>query len=175
MSRVGKQPIAIPDDVNVSLQGNFIEVKGSKGTLSREINALVTVTQESGSISFGVHKDEDWKFAGTERALVNNMVIGVSQGFNKKLELIGVGYRAQMKGSVLNLNLGYSHDINFPVPEGLNIETPSQTEVVISGMDKSLVGQAAAKVRSYRPPEPYKGKGVKYADEHIRRKEVKKK
>ena len=175
MSRVAKKEISIPSGVTVSVNQGIVEVKGSKGTLKHKTYDGVVIESTDSVIKVSVQDDQLWSFAGTDRSLINNMILGVSEGFKKKLELVGVGYRAQMKGSDLNLNLGYSHDINFSVPQGLTIETPSQTEVIISGADKQQVGQAAAEIRAFRPPEPYKGKGVKYSDEIIRRKEVKKK
>ena len=175
MSRVAKQPITIPSNVEVKVDGANVAVKGPKGSLQRSVYKGVVIKNANNQLEVTVENDDLWQFAGTERSLINSMVIGVNDGFEKKLELVGVGYRARMKGNVLNLNLGFSHDINFPVPEGLTIQTPTQTEVIISGIDKQQVGQAAAEIRSFRPPEPYKGKGVRYANEYIRRKEVKKK
>lgn len=177
MSRVANNPISIPSGVQVSLAGQSIDVKGSKGELSHNIHPLVEVNQEDAQLKFKA-KDSSGgakALAGTTRALVNNMVTGVSQGFEKKLQLVGVGYRAQAQGKQLNLTLGFSHPVEYPVPEGISIETPSQTEIVVKGVDKQQVGQVAANIRAYRPPEPYKGKGVRYADEHIVRKEAKKK
>ncbi len=175
MSRIAKQPIKIPENVTVTVDGLHIGVKGPKGTLEREVHADVVLQMDAEQITIGVANEESWSFAGTERSLINNMVLGVVNEFQKKLELVGVGYRAQVKGDKLSLNLGFSHDINFPIPGDLTIQTPSQTEVLVSGIDKQKVGQAAAEIRAFRPPEPYKGKGVKYSDERIRRKEVKKK
>ena len=175
MSRIAKQPIKIPENVTVTVNGLHIGVKGPKGTLEREVHADVVLQMDAEQITIGVANEESWSFAGTERSLINNMVLGVVNEFQKKLELVGVGYRAQVKGDKLSLNLGFSHDINFPIPGDLTIQTPSQTEVLVSGIDKQKVGQAAAEIRAFRPPEPYKGKGVKYSDERIRRKEVKKK
>jgi large subunit ribosomal protein L6 len=176
MSRIAKLPVTVPSDVEVNVNGNRIAIKGSKGSLEREVHKSVELKLEDNTVKFSMLEVDakNWAQAGTERALINNMVIGVSQGYEKKLELVGVGYRAQMKGAVLNLALGYSHDINFTAPEGIQIATPSQTEVVIRGIDKQVVGQVAAQIRSYRSPEPYKGKGVRYSDEKVRRKEVKK-
>ncbi len=177
MSRIAKAPITVPSGVEVKIDGQHVSVKGPKGALEMDVHPDAVVSIDDGVISVrpadGVKKG--WAMAGTMRALVNNMVVGVSQGFQKKLELVGVGYRAQAKGKVLNLTLGFSHPVNYEVPEGITIETPSQTEVVVSGSDKQKVGQVAAEIRSFRPPEPYKGKGVRYADEHIIRKEAKKK
>jgi large subunit ribosomal protein L6 len=169
-------PISVPKGVEVNFSGQHVNVKGSKGVLEHDIHDSVTVENKDGELSFTA-KDEPGAIAhaGTARALLNNMITGVSNGFEKKLELVGVGYRAQAQGNSLNLTLGFSHPVNYPVPEGITIETPSQTEVVVKGIDKQVVGQVAAEIRAYRPPEPYKGKGVKYADEHIIRKEAKKK
>ena len=178
MSRIAKAPINVPSGVSVDISGDQVKVKGSKGDLGLSVHEFVEVVQEDGSIQVKPRDESDkaqWAMAGTFRALVSNMVTGVSDGFSKKLQLIGVGYRAQAKGDVLNLNLGFSHPVDYAVPEGITIETPSQTEIVVSGCDKQRVGQVAAEIRAYRPPEPYKGKGVRYADEHVVRKEAKKK
>ncbi|MEJ2060959.1 MAG: 50S ribosomal protein L6 [Gammaproteobacteria bacterium] len=177
MSRVAKKPIEIPSGVDVKVDGQTISVKGSKGAFEYSIHDDVEAALDGKVLTFAPKNGDASKFAmtGTMRALVNNMVHGVSQGFEKKLELVGVGYRAQAQGKVLNLTLGFSHPVNFEVPEGITIETPSQTEIVVRGADKQVVGQVAAEIRAYRPPEPYKGKGVKYADEQIIRKEAKKK
>ncbi|MDG6779179.1 50S ribosomal protein L6 [Thiomicrorhabdus sp. zzn3] len=177
MSRIAKAPVVVPAGVEVTLNGNAVTVKGSKATLTKEINPAVEITQADGTVTFAPVEGaaNGWAQAGTARALVNNMVTGVTDGFEKKLQLVGVGYRAQAQGKVLNLTLGFSHPVEHPVPEGITIETPSQTEIVVKGADKQLVGQVAADIRGYRPPEPYKGKGVKYADERILRKEAKKK
>jgi len=177
MSRVAKAVIDLPAGVSVSLDGRSISVKGPKGQLGWDLPGSVNVDHEENAIRVGV-KDEskqNWAMAGTTRALINNMVVGVTQGFEKKLTLIGVGYRAQVKGRTLTLNLGYSHPIDFAAPEGIEISTPTQTEVVVAGVDKQRVGQVAAEIRRFRPPEPYKGKGVRYADEQVIRKEAKKK
>ncbi len=176
MSRVAKAPVVIPAGVEVKLNGQEITVKGKNGSLTRVLNDAVAVNQEDSQLTFGLTEGaSEIAQAGTARALVNNMVIGVTDGFEKKLQLIGVGYRAQVQGKKLNLSLGFSHPVDFELPEGVIAECPSQTEIVIKGADKQMVGQVAAKVRSYRPPEPYKGKGVRYADEHVMRKEAKKK
>lgn len=177
MSRVAKAPVQIPAGVEVTLKGQDITVKGGQGTLSRTINDAVVVKQEDSAITFAAVEGADggWAQAGTARALVNNMVEGVSKGFERKLLLQGVGYRAQAKGKVVNLSLGFSHPIDHELPEGVTAECPSQTEIVLKGTDKQLVGQVAANIRAYRAPEPYKGKGVRYADEYVRRKEAKKK
>ncbi len=177
MSRVAKNPVSIPSGVTVTINGQEITVKGSKGELKRVVHDAVEVKQEENVLTFAAREGvaNGNAFAGTMRSLVNNMVLGVSDGFEKKLQLVGVGYRAQAQGKTLNLTLGFSHPVNYEVPEGITIETPSNTDVVVKGADKQLVGQVAANIRAYRPPEPYKGKGVRYADEHIRRKEAKKK
>jgi len=170
-------PVEIPAGVDVSINDQHISVKGSKGTLEHDIHSAVEVTKEDNVISFVGREGESGAPAqsGTARALIGNMLTGVSTGFQKKLELVGVGYRAQAQGKVLNLTLGFSHPVNYELPEGVSAETPSQTEIIVSGIDKQKVGQVAAEIRAFRPPEPYKGKGVKYADEHIVRKEAKKK
>ena len=178
MSRVGKAPIALPSGVEVSVSGASCSVKGGKGTLGLSVHPRVTVSQEGKVLTIAPVDQADpqaWAMAGTTRALINNMVRGVSQGWQKKLELVGVGYRAQAKGKVLSLSLGFSHPIDYPLPEGIAIETPSATEILISGTDKQRVGQVAAEIRGFRPPEPYKGKGVRYSDETVVRKETKKK
>ncbi len=177
MSRVAKKPITLPKGVEVNIQGQLVTVKGSKGSLVFDVPAGVAVVQEANVLTFEPRDAENFSnaMAGTARALVNNMVTGVSAGFQKKLELVGVGYRAQVQGSKLNLTLGFSHPIVFEAPKGISIEAPSQTEVLVKGIDKHQVGLAAAKIRAYRPPEPYKGKGVRYSDEVIVRKEAKKK
>ncbi len=177
MSRVAKSPIELPNGVEAKIEGNKLTVKGQKGSLEMVVNDLVKISIEGNTlITTPAESDQkSWAMAGTMRALANNMVTGVSQGFQKKLELVGVGYRAQAKGKVLNLTLGFSHPVEFPIPEGVAVETPSQTEIVLSSIDKQLLGQTAANIRSFRPPEPYKGKGVRYSDEYVRRKEAKKK
>jgi large subunit ribosomal protein L6 len=182
MSRIGNTPVAIDKDINVSLQeGNVMEVKGPKGTLTQKLPEEILVVSEEGQLSFKPANDDDaddnnirakW---GLARALVNNMVVGVKDGFTKELEINGVGYKAVVQGKTLKLSLGYSHDIDFAIPEGIKIEAPKPTELIISGIDKQAVGQTAAKIREYRKPEPYKGKGIKYKDEYILRKEGKKK
>ncbi len=176
MARV-LNPISIPSGVEVTIAAQTIKVKGSKGNLEHTLNSMVGVKKEDNELKFVPQNEQSSAIAqtGTARALVNNMLHGVSAGFERKLELVGVGYRAQAQGKVLNLTLGYSHPINYAVPEGITIETPSQTEILVKGCDKQLVGQVAADIRSFRAPEPYKGKGVKYADEVIVRKEAKKK
>lgn len=177
MSRVAKQPVVVPSGVTVEVSENNITVKGSKGTLTHRLNSQVKATLDNGIVSFVPVVDGRIQNAqaGTARALVANMVHGVHQGFEKKLDLVGVGYRAQAKGRTLSLALGFSHPVEFEVPEGISVETPSQNQVVVSGSDKQQVGQVAANIRAFRPPEPYKGKGVKYSDERIIRKEAKKK
>lgn len=177
MSRIGKNPVNIPAGVDASISGAEITVKGSLGSLSQAANKLVNVKRDGDTLVFEAANDSKAANAmsGTMRALVANMVTGVSSGFEKKLTLIGVGYRAQAQGDKLNLSLGFSHPVVHQMPKGVKVETPQQTEVVIKGVDKQLVGQVAAEVRAYRPPEPYKGKGVRYVDEHVVRKETKKK
>jgi len=177
MSRVAKAPVAIPAGVEVTLNGQDIKVKGPVGELTRTIHSDVAVSQEENNIVTNVATESKaaWAQAGTARALINNMVIGVSKGFEKKLILNGVGYRAKAAGKSLNLSLGFSHPVDHAIPEGVTVETPSQTEVVLKGADKQLVGQTAANIRAYRKPEPYKGKGIRYDDEVVRRKEAKKK
>jgi len=170
-------PLDIPAGVEVSVNDRDINVKGSKGVMEHKLHTSVDITKDNNVLTFvpreGVSGAQAQ--AGTARSLLNSMMIGVSQGFEKKLQLVGVGYRAQAQGKTVNLTLGFSHPVNYELPEGITAETPSQTEIVIRGIDKQKVGQVAANIRAYRPPEPYKGKGVKYADEHIVRKEAKKK
>ena len=177
MSRVAKAPVAIPAGVEVKLNGQEITVKGGKGELTRVLNDAVVIAQEENNLTFGPKEGvaNAWAQAGTARALVNNMVVGVTEGFTKKLTLKGVGYRAAMKGNSVALTLGFSHPVEHALPEGIKAECPSQTEIVVTGCDKQLVGQVAADIRSYREPESYKGKGVRYADENVRTKEAKKK
>jgi large subunit ribosomal protein L6 len=175
MSRIAKSPIEVVKGVDVKIDGQHVSVKGDKGTMELDVHPTVAVSLDDGVIGVTPANDSAWAMAGTMRALLGNMVHGVSQGFEKKLELVGVGYRAQGKGKVLSLSLGFSHPIDYPVPEGITISTPSQTEIVVAGSDKQRVGQVAAEIRAFRPPEPYKGKGVRYADERIIRKEAKKK
>ncbi|MUV13957.1 50S ribosomal protein L6 [Noviluteimonas gilva] len=174
MSRVAKQPIALAKGVEMNIQAENVSVKGPKGTLSIAKPAGVEVKIEDGNALLSVNDPALLPMAGTLRAILANMVQGVSQGFERKLELVGVGYRAAMQGSDLNLSLGFSHPVLFKAPEGITIATPTQTEIVVSGADKQRVGEVAAKIRGFRPPEPYKGKGVKYAGENIIRKEAKK-
>lgn len=177
MSRVAKSPVEIPKGVEISLSGSDISVKGGQGKLSMTCHEAVEISQEDKLLSFSARAGakNGGAMAGTTRALVNNMVIGVTAGFEKKLQLIGVGYRAQVQGKKINLTLGFSHPVEYLLPEGVNAEMPSQTEIVLKSPDKQQLGQVAAEIRAFRPPEPYKGKGVRYADEHVRRKEAKKK
>ena len=177
MSRVANSPIELPTGVDVSLKGQDITVKGGNGTLSLVIHDEVEVKQEDKVLNVAAKNGSKSAkaLAGTVRSLVNNMVTGVNKGFEKKLVLNGVGYRAKASGNVLNLTLGFSHPIDFELPEGVKAETPSQTEIVLKSADKQALGQAASEIRAFRPPEPYKGKGVKYADEYVRRKDAKKK
>jgi large subunit ribosomal protein L6 len=177
MSRIAKAPVSIPACFEVTLAESIIAVKGGKGTLELNIHSSVEIKQEESNIVFAPKNGDKaaMAMAGTFRSLVNNMVVGVTQGYQKKLILQGVGYRAKTSGKVVNLSLGFSHPVDYELPEGIKAEVPSQTEIVISGADKQQVGQVAAEIRGYRPPEPYKGKGVRYADENVRRKEAKKK
>ncbi len=175
MSRVAKSPVVVPAGVDVTLEGNQLTVKGGKGTLSINVHEKVSINVGGGQVTFDVKDPQAWAQAGTARALVNNMVIGVSKGFERKLELIGVGYRAKAAGKTLNLTLGFSHPIDYELPVGVTAETPTQTEVLLRAADKQLLGQAAAEIRNFRPPEPYKGKGIRYSDEFVLRKEAKKK
>jgi len=177
MSRVAKNPITIPKGVDVSINGHFVSMKGPKGSLNRTIHDTVQVTLEEQTIKVAARdaQAQTNALAGTTRALLNNMVHGVTAGFEKSLTLVGVGYRAQAQGKKLNLTLGFSHPVSIDMPDGIGVETPSPTEIKISGIDKQQVGQIAAVVRAFRPPEPYKGKGIRYTDEQVRRKEAKKK
>lgn len=177
MSRVAKSPIELPSGVDVTLKGQQITVKGSNGTLALTVHDSVEVKQEEKTLTFAARDGAQTSraLAGTTRALINNMVVGVSKGFEKKLELVGVGYRAKSAGSTISMTLGFSHPVDYVLPEGVKAETPSQTEIILKSADKQLLGQVAAEVRAFRPPEPYKGKGVRYADEYVRRKEAKKK
>ena len=177
MSRIGRAPIPVPDGVNIEISGQHVTVKGPKGTLDRELHAEIGVARDGDALvvtrpsEAKMHK----QLHGLTRTLVNNMVIGVTAGYRKPLEITGVGYRAAAQGKNLQLALGYSHEVVYPIPEGITVATPKPTEIVVSGTDKQKVGQVAAEIREYRPPEPYKGKGVKYAGEYVRRKEGKKK
>jgi large subunit ribosomal protein L6 len=177
MSRVAKAPVAVPAGVDVSVADNVLTIKGSKGTLTQIINDKVELTQADNEITFAPANNDDanWAMAGTFRALINNMVVGVTEGFEKKLKLVGVGYRVNAQGNKLDLSLGFSHPVVYNVPSDMTVETPSNTEIVLKGADKQQLGQVAAEIRAFRPPEPYKGKGVRYADERIIRKEAKKK
>ena len=174
MSRVAKNPIKLPSGVDLKISGSQLSVKGQKGNLELLLHPAISFDENDGEYMVKPESNKDLAMAGTFRALVGNMITGVSTGFQKKLQLVGVGYRAQVQGKNLNLALGFSHPINFATPEGITIETPSQTEIIVSGCDKQKVGQVAAEIRAYRPPEPYKGKGVRYADERVVRKEAKK-
>ena len=177
MSRIANAPVNLPSGVEITLTGNVVKVKGSKGELEWNTHELVSVAQEDAQIK--VKANDGSKnaiaLAGTTRALINNMVTGVTAGFEKKLSIVGVGYRAQAQGQKLNLTLGFSHPVVYEVPAGIKVETPSNTEIVVTGIDKQAVGQVAAEIRSYRKPEPYKGKGVRYVDEYVARKQAKKK
>ena len=177
MSRIGKQPVTVPAGVEVAVKDDLINVKGALGALALAQNALVKVENNAGSLSFTPVNEsrEANAMSGTMRQLVNNMVNGVSKGFEKKLSLIGVGYKAQAQGTKLNLNVGYSHPVEIEMPAGIKVETPTPTEIVIKGADRQRVGQIASEVRAVRPPEPYKGKGIRYADEKVVIKETKKK
>ncbi len=177
MSRVAKAPVELPKGVEFRQDGNVVTLKGGKGELSLELNSEVELKQEENVLSLAPRSGSRFStaIAGTMRALLANMAVGVSEGFERKLELKGVGYRAQAQGKKLNLTLGFSHPIEYEVPEGVTVETPSQTEIVVRGADKQQVGQVSAEIRAFRPPEPYKGKGVRYADERVMLKEAKKK
>ncbi|MCI0653181.1 MAG: 50S ribosomal protein L6 [Methylococcaceae bacterium] len=177
MSRIANNPIPLPSGVDAKLDGGTLIVKGRKGELRIALNSLVSLAVESNEIRVSANggAKQAQAMAGTTRSLVNNMVVGVSNGYVKKLNLVGVGYRAQVKEGALNLSLGFSHPVEYIIPEGISIETPSQTEIVVSGINKQRVGQVAADIRGFRPPEPYKGKGVRYSNETVLRKEAKKK
>jgi len=177
MSRIAKSPVTLPKGVEANINGQAVAVKGPMGALTLNVHKDVEVTNTDGVVTFAARNNAKSSVAqaGTTRALLNNMVVGVSSGFQKKLRLIGVGYRAQAQGKKLNLTLGFSHPVEYVVPEGITVETPSQTEILVKGVDKHLVGQVAANIRAYRSPEPYKGKGVRYDDEHVVMKEAKKK
>ena len=177
MSRIAKAPIELPPGVDVKIAGQDVTVKGKNGSLFICLNEAVAMNKSENVLTFEPQKgaSDGWAQAGTARAIVNNMVTGVEDGFEKRLTLIGVGYRAQVEGTKINLTLGFSHPVVYDLPQGVTAETPSQTEIVLRSADKQLLGQAAAEIRAFRPPEPYKGKGVRYSDEHVRRKEAKKK
>jgi large subunit ribosomal protein L6 len=175
MSRVANNPVSLPKGVEVNINGSSVSVKGGKGTMEMTLTDGIGIDVNEGVAQITYDFDTNRAMAGTTRALLNNLVVGVSDGWEKKLVLNGVGYRAKAAGKTVNLNLGLSHPVDYELPEGLSAETPTQTEIVIRGTDKQAVGQAAAEIRSFRPPEPYKGKGIRYADEYVRRKEAKKK
>jgi len=177
MSRIANNPITIPSGVEIKINAGMVNVKGPKGELSQALHPTVDMKQEDSALTFAANNPskEAHALSGTMRALVSNMVTGVSTGFEKKLTIIGVGYRAAAQGKKLNLSLGFSHPVEYEVPEGITVETPSQTEILIKGADKQKVGQVASEIRAYRPPEPYKGKGVRYSNEHVVKKEAKKK
>jgi large subunit ribosomal protein L6 len=177
MSRIGKSPVALPKGVDATIGQGQVAVKGPLGTLSRPLAESVDIQREGDNLLFKTREGmpESNAMSGTMRALVANMVTGVTKGFERKLNLVGVGYRAQAQGDKLNLTLGFSHPVVHPMPKGIKVETPTQTEILVKGMDKQLVGQVAAEIRAYRPPEPYKGKGVRYSDERVVLKETKKK
>ena len=176
MSRVAKNPITIPDSVTLSIENNVVKVKGSKGEIDFDLPSSVSleVNENIISVNYDENDQQSVALAGTTRSIVNNMIIGVTEGYEKKLELVGVGYRAKASGKLLELTLGFSHPIKYTLPEGVDVETPSQTEVVLKSHNKQILGQAAAEIRAFRPPEPYKGKGVRYSDEQVKRKEAKK-
>ncbi len=177
MSRIAKATITVPVGISIEIAGQSVQVKGAKGNLIWNVHPLVTVTYQENILKVAPIDEtskEGWAQAGTTRALLNNMVVGCSAGFERKMALIGVGYRAQAQGKTLNLSLGFSHPVNYQVPEGINIATPTQTEILVSGADKQQVGQVASEIRSFRPPEHYMGKGVRYAIEQVLRKESKK-
>ena len=177
MSRIGKNPVNLPDGVSVDIAGVVVTAKGKLGELSAQFTDDVEVTQENNMVYVKPRNEsrEARKMWGTSQSIINNLVVGVSEGFTRKLEINGVGYRAQVQGQTLNLQLGFSHDVNYPIPEGIEIKCADQTQIEIFGANKQRVGQVAAEIRAYRPPEPYKGKGIKYDDEYILRKEGKKK
>ena len=177
MSRIAKKPVELISGAEVNINGQTVTVKGKQGTMTLNLHDTVSIKEADGSLNFAPNDDSkgSMAMAGTMRSLVNNMVVGVTTGFIKKLQLVGVGYRAKMQGNVLDLSLGFSHPVKYAIPEGITVETPSQTEIIVKGADKQKVGQVCAEIRAYRPPEPYKGKGVRYADERVVRKEAKKK
>lgn len=174
MSRVAKAPITLPSGIDLKVDGGQVSVKGPKGALTLMLHPSVSLAQEGTEITIKPASDSDMAMAGTFRSLVNNLIVGVAEGYTKKLTLVGVGYRAQVQGNTLSLALGFSHPVEYLAPEGITIEAPTQTEVLIKGCDKQRVGQVAAEIRAFRPPEPYKGKGVRYSDEKVARKEAKK-
>ena len=177
MSRIANSPVELPSGVEVNIANGLVSVKGSNGSMSLQLHDLVDIVNEDNQLKLSSKKEskEAVAMTGTFRSLVNNMVVGVSEGFEKKLQLIGVGYRAKAEGKSVNLVVGYSHPIDYKLPEGVTADTPTQTEIVIKGADKQQVGQVAAEIRKFRPPEPYKGKGIRDADEQVFRKEAKKK
>ena len=175
MSRVANSPINVPSGVDVKLDGAAVSVKGPKGQLALELHPTVGVKQSDNVLQVSAANDAARPMTGTFRSLINNMITGVNHGFEKKLEIIGVGYRAQAQGTKLNLSLGFSHPVVYNLPDGVKVETPIQTQIVVTGADKQQVGQAAAEIRAFRPPEPYKGKGIRYVGEHVVRKQAKKK
>lgn len=178
MSRVAKNPVQLPQGVQAQLGEGSLTIKGAKGELSMDVHPAVSISEADGALNFAPADESaagGWAQCGTARAIVQNMVTGVTDGFERKLQLVGVGYRAQAQGRAVNLSLGFSHPVVYQLPEGIDAETPTQTEIVIRGICKQKVGQVSAEIRRFRPPEPYKGKGVRYADEHVRRKEAKKK
>ena len=176
MSRVAKRPVDVHKGIEVGLEGNALTIKGPKGSLSLECHSEVEVVNDDSGLAVSPRSGSRFSraMAGTTRSLISNMVVGVSAGFERKLQLVGVGYRAKAQGQTINLTLGFSHPVSYEVPEGVTVETPSQTEILIKGIDKQQVGQVAAEIRNFRPPEPYKGKGVRYSDERIVLKEAKK-
>ena len=177
MSRIANSPVTIPKGVEVTLSAEQISVKGGKGSLSMPVSPMISIEQEDGQLTFAARPGaaKSVALAGTTRALVSNMVTGVSDGFEKKLQLVGVGYRGSVQGSKVNLSLGFSHPVEYELPDGVKAEMAGQTDLILRAADKQLLGQVAAEIRAFRPPEPYKGKGVRYADEYVRRKEAKKK
>ncbi|TCJ27417.1 50S ribosomal protein L6 [Halomonas sp. GDM18] len=176
MSRVAKYPVKLPNGVEAKLDGDKLTVKGSKGQLELTVHQDVVISLEEGQMTFVPSETaKNWAMVGTTRALVNNMVSGVSEGFTKSLEINGVGYRAQAKGQTINLTLGFSHPVDYELPASVTAETPKNTQIVLTSADKQALGQVAAEIRAFRPPEPYKGKGIRYSDEVVRRKEAKKK
>lgn len=174
MSRIGNRVLSLPENVTVTTDGNIVTVKGPKGELSTEINKNITVKVEGNELTVERKSDEFKNFHGTANANINNMIIGVTEGFEKGLEIVGVGYRFSLKGSELEVKAGYSHPVNVKIPEGITVDCPSNTEITVKGIDKALVGEFAANIRKIRKPEPYKGKGIRYKDEHIIRKVGKK-
>ena len=174
MSRVAKNPISLPKGVDINISGQQVNVKGPKGAMQLQLHPSVGAKEEGGVITILPQDNSAMAMAGTMRSLLNNLVIGVTEGFEKKLSLVGVGYRANAQGRNLNLTLGFSHPINYDLPDGVEVETPTQSEIIVRGSDKQKVGQVASEIRAFRPPEPYKGKGVRYTDEHVVRKEAKK-